>query len=539
MLPTPSSQSPRFGFDVVVVGSGLAGLTIALHLAPTRRVALVSKQALNAGASDWAQGGIAAVLDAHDSVEHHVQDTLVAGAGLCDEAAVRFVVERGRASIEWLIERGVEFTRDAQGPAGLHLTREGGHSARRIAHAADATGHAVQLALEAQARAHPNITLFEYRMAIDLIVDRAAGEGTRCSGIYLLNLQTNEVEAFAASDVVLATGGLGQVYLHTSNPATATGDGIAIAWRAGCRVANLEFVQFHPTCLVHPQASAQLITEAMRGEGAHLVLPPQAGARAGVRFMPEHDERAELAPRDVVARAIDAEIKRHGLEYVHLDISHRPPEFVREHFPTLYARCLALGIDMTREPLPVAPAAHYACGGIHTDLNGRTDIHGLYAIGETACTGLHGANRLASNSLLECVVLGHAAATHILAQAQRPIPHVAAWDASRVKEADEDVALLFGRDELRRAMLHYVGIVRTSERLLRARRRIALLRDEIDAHYRRYQVSRAQLELRNLVEVASLIVESALQRHESRGLHYNRDFPEPMTPTRSTLLGPA
>ena len=517
-------------FDVAIVGTGLAGLTSALRLADQRKVLLIGKQALGEGASDWAQGGIAAVLGSDDSVEAHVRDTLIAGAGLCDEKAVRFIVERSRKSIEWLINLGVPFTRDAS-EFGFHLTREGGHSHRRIIHAADATGHAVQVTLADLVRAHPNITLLEHHLALDVIVD-----GGRCTGIYVQPINGGPVQAIAANQVILAAGGAGKVYLYTTNPDTATGDGIAMAWRAGCRVANMEFIQFHPTCLYHPYAKSFLISEAVRGEGGLLKLPPAAGADAGKRFMPEHDERAELAPRDIVARSIDYEMKKRGLDYVHLDIAHRGPEFIQEHFPTIHATCLSFGIDITREPIPVVPAAHYTCGGVLTDLAGHTDVANLYAIGETACTGLHGANRLASNSLLECVVLGTAAAEDILAQAQRAPAAVKPWDESRVTNGDEEVVIAHNWDELRRAMWNYVGIVRTNKRLERARNRIKLLRAEIDEYYANFRVTRDLLELRNLVDVASLIVESAVARHESRGLHSSLDWPKTLAEAKPTVL---
>ncbi len=517
-------------FDVAIVGTGLAGLTAALRLADQRRVVLVGKQALGEGASDWAQGGIAAVLGSDDSVEDHVRDTLIAGAGLCDEQATRFIVGHSRAAIDWLIGLDVPFTRDDTA-FGFHLTREGGHSHRRIIHAADSTGHAVQVTLAARVRAHPNITLLDHHMAVDLVLDDG-----RCTGLYVQATLGGTVDAISAGQVILATGGAGKVYLYTTNPDTATGDGIAMAWRAGCRVANMEFVQFHPTCLYHPYAKSFLISEAVRGEGGLLKLPPGAGADAGKRFMPEHDERAELAPRDIVARSIDYEMKKRGLDFVHLDISHREPAFVREHFPMIHATCLEFGIDITREPIPVVPAAHYTCGGVVTDLTGRTDVPGLYAIGETACTGLHGANRLASNSLLECVVLGTAAADDILAQPVRSPMAVRPWDESRVTDGDEEVVIANNWDELRRAMWNYVGIVRSDKRLRRAQNRIKLLREEIDEYYAHFRVTRDLLELRNLVDVASLIVESALLRHESRGLHSSIDWPVTLPEARPTIL---
>jgi L-aspartate oxidase len=528
-------------FDVAIVGSGLAGLSVALHLAQTRKVVVISKRALHDGASNWAQGGIAAVLDSHDSPDEHVSDTLVAGAGLCDETATRFIVSKGREAIEWLIAQGVPFTRDDSTELGFHLTREGGHSQRRIIHAADATGHAVQVTLEQKVRQHPNITLLEHHIAIDLITSDKLGINNRaahCFGLYVQDVNSHTVITIAADQTVLATGGAGKVYLYTTNPDTATGDGIAMAWRAGCRVANMEFIQFHPTCLYHPYAKSFLITEAVRGEGGVLKLPATAGAAAGQRFMPSHDERAELAPRDIVARAIDFEIKKRGLDYVDLDISHKPPEFLKEHFPTIYARCLELGIDITQQAIPIVPATHYTCGGIITDLHGRTDIHGLYAVGETGYTGLHGANRLASNSLLECVVLGRAAAMDIEQQPSSIMPTLPAWDESRVTDADEEVVIAQNWDELRRAMWNFVGIVRTTKRLERAQHRITLLKEEINEYYANFRITRDLLELRNLVEVASLIVCSAMARRESRGLHFSLDFPDTLPKAVPTVLAP-
>jgi L-aspartate oxidase len=528
-------------FDVAIVGSGLAGLSVALHLADHRKVVVISKRALRDGASDWAQGGIAAVLDSADSHDQHVNDTLIAGAGLCDEGATRAIIEQGRAAIEWLIDQGVPFTRDDDAEMGFHLTREGGHSQRRIIHSADATGHAVQVTLEEQVRRHPNITLLENHYAIDLITSDKVGVDNstpHCMGLYVQDVTTGQVQTIAADQTVLATGGAGKVYLYTTNPDTATGDGIAMAWRAGCRVANMEFIQFHPTCLYHPYAKSFLITEAVRGEGGLLKLPAAAGAAAGQRFMLSHDERAELAPRDIVARAIDFEMKKRGLDYVDLDISHQPPAFLKEHFPTIYARCLELGIDITKQPIPIVPATHYTCGGIVTDLSGRTDLPGLYAVGETAYTGLHGANRLASNSLLECVVLGRAAAQHIELQAKPKQTKLPAWDESRVTNADEEVVITQNWDELRRFMWNFVGIVRTSKRLERAQHRLAVLKEEIDEYYANFRITRDLLELRNLVEVASLIVRSAKSRRESRGLHYSLDYPDTLPKALPTVLSP-
>jgi len=525
---------------VVIIGAGLAGLTVALHLAETQPVIVLAKRQLEEAATAWAQGGIVGVLGNDDSIGSHVRDTQEAGAGLVDEHTAEFIARHSARAVQWLVERGVPFSADPEGPLGLHLTREGGHAVRRIAHAADATGKAIHDVLLAEVKRHPNISMRERWMAVDLITDRhlrkggatsaQPGSSQRCHGVYALDIETHRVETLAASAVVLATGGVGKVYRYTSNPDTATGDGIAMAWRAGCRVGNMEFIQFHPTCLYHPQERSFLITEAMRGEGAILRLPD------GTRFMPSHDERGELAPRDIVARAIDFEMKKHGLDHVWLDATHLGEAFLKEHFPTIHARCLSLGIDIAKQFIPVVPAAHYTCGGVVTDLQGRTDLPGLYAVGETTYTGLHGANRLASNSLLECVVLGRTCADDIESQTPPAGPALPGWDESQVSDADEEVVISHNWDELRLVMWNYVGIVRTTRRLERALHRIKLLRSEIDDYYAAFRVSRDLLELRNLVDCAELIVRSALSRQESRGLHYSRDYPRTLPVSFPTIL---
>jgi L-aspartate oxidase len=509
-------------YDVLVIGSGAAGLTVALQLPKHVKIALLSKGDLSESSTLHAQGGIAAVLDATDSIESHVADTLVAGAGLCDEGVVRFVVENAPAAISRLVEYGVSFTRDESSPEDYHLTREGGHSHRRIIHAADATGRAVETTLEERARAAKNIDVYEYRLAIDLVrLPGQDGAMGRCAGAYALDRRDGKIGLFRAKATVIASGGAGKVYLYSTNPDGCTGDGIAMAWRAGCRVANMEFMQFHPTCLYHPEAKNFLISEAVRGEGGRLLLP------SGERFMPRFDQRGELAPRDIVARAIDHEMKRLGIDCVYLDISHQPAAFIEEHFPTIFSTCLKYGIDMRRQPIPVVPATHYTCGGIMTDHSGRTDVPGLYAVGEAAFTGLHGANRMASNSLLECLVFGAAAADHIVAELPKVAepPALAPWDESWVTNSDEEVVVSHNWDELRRFMWDYVGIVRTTKRLERAQHRIELLLEEIDEYYGSFRVTGDLLELRNLAAVAKLIVRSALSRKESRGLHYSLDFP--------------
>lgn len=511
--------------DVLIIGSGAAGLSLALHLDTKLRVAIISKRNLEESSTYYAQGGISAVLDEEDTVSAHVADTLDAGVGLCDESTVQFVVEHGPDSIAWLLNEGVDFTRDDQAVSsgGYHLTREGGHSHRRVIHAADATGREVETTLESKVLARSNLDTFENHIAIDLITSKPSqrGQQKRCLGAYILNQQTGKTETFRARFVVIATGGTSKVYLYTSNPDVSTGDGIAMAWRAGCRVANMEFIQFHPTCLYHPHAKTFLITEAVRGEGGHLLLPD------GSRFMHQFDERGELAPRDIVARAIDHEMKRIGADCLFLDISHKPADFVKEHFPNIYQRCLEFGIDITQQPIPVVPAAHYTCGGVMTDHRAQTDLSGLYAIGEVAYTGLHGANRMASNSLLECLVFAILAANDIhKSMDQTPVPpELTPWDESRVTDSDEEVVVSHNWDELRRFMWDYVGIVRSNKRLQRAKRRIDLLRLEIGEYYSNFRVSNDLLELRNLVEVADLIIRSAQSRRESRGLHFTIDFP--------------
>jgi L-aspartate oxidase len=522
-------------FDVVILGSGAAGLTAALNLADRFKVVVLAKGGLSEGSTAWAQGGIAAVLDEGDTFENHIEDTMIAGAGLNNRETVEFVVENAPAAIARLAELGVPFNEDA---GAWHLTREGGHSHRRIVHVDDATGWAVQQALERAAHAHPNITLVPDRVAIDLATGR---HGVRYSGdghvwgVYAINRQSGHVELFTGRATILATGGAGRTYLYSTAPAGATGDGIAMAWRAGCRISNMEFMQFHPTCLYNREVKNFLITEAVRGEGGFLKLPT-----TGHRFMPDFDERAELAPRDVVARAIDHEIKRLGLDYVHLDISHQPADFVKGHFPTIYAKLLDLGIDITKQPIPVVPAQHYTCGGVMIDLHGCTDLPGLYAAGEVTQSGLHGANRLASNSLLECFVFGEAAAKHIAAnwESFAEAPPIRPWDESRVTDSDEEVIVQHNWREIRRFMWDYVGIVRTTKRLERAQHRIALLRQEVADYYGNFRVTPDLVELRNLVETADLIVRSALSRHESRGLHYTLDYPAMLAEAKDTMLVP-
>lgn len=537
--------------DVLIIGSGAAGLSLALKLADHAQVHLLSKGPLAEGSTLYAQGGIAAVFDETDSIESHVADTLIAGAGLCDEAVVEYTARQAPDAIQWLINQGVPFDTEpsVQGKAAYHLTREGGHSHRRIFHAADATGKAVQLTLNERVRQHPNIHILERVNALDLITSAkleptasdtgrpaqaAEQTGNRVLGAYVWNRNKERVETIRARFVAMATGGASKVYQYTSNPDVSSGDGIAMAWRAGCRVANMEFNQFHPTSLFHPDDNNFLLTEALRGEGALLKRPD------GSRFMPDYDSRGELAPRDIVARAIDHEMKRLGAECMYLDISHQPADFILKHFPTIYERCLKVGIDITRQPMPVVPAAHYTCGGVMVDEHSQTDIPGLYAIGEVSYTGLHGANRMASNSLLECIVFARAAGQDILAKlATTPEPPILPlWDESQVADSDEEVVIHHNWHELRLFMWDYVGIVRSDKRLERAKRRIELLQQEIQEYYANFRVSNNLLELRNLAQVAELIVRSAMARKESRGLHYTLDYPEKLPNPKPTILEP-
>ncbi len=524
-------------YDAVIIGSGAAGLTLALHLDPGLRVAILSKGTLSAGSSSGAQGGVAAVLNQErDSQEQHINDTLIAGAGLCRKEAVEHIVEHGQASIQWLIAQGVPFTPDEKTSGfEFHLTREGGHSERRIIHAADATGKAISDTLISKARTATNIDLYEHHLAIDLVTTQKLGLSEQhCAGLYALDIKSDTVKLFQGKTTIIATGGASKAYLFTSNTDGASGDGIAMAWRSGCRVANMEFNQFHPTGLYHPKAKSFLISEAVRGEGGRLVRPD------GSRFMKDYDYRGELAPRDIVARAIDHEMKKLGADCLFLDISHKPADFIKSHFPMIHERCLGYGIDITREPIPVVPAAHYTCGGILVNEKGQTDIPGLFAIGECTYTGLHGANRLASNSLLECFVAARSCAEEINQSInQTPdaleIPH---WDDSQVSDADENVVIAHNWDELRRFMWDYVGIVRTNKRLQRAKNRVNLLQYEINDFYSHFKISNDLIELRNLAQVSELIIDSSLERKESRGLHYNVDYPLTDENARETVLTP-
>ena len=540
IIKSLSHGQEHLSTDVLIIGGGAAGLSAALRLADTHHIQLITKGILTESCTMYAQGGIAAVLDRDDSIDSHIKDTLDAGAGLCQPNIVKLTVEHGKENIHWLIDQGIKFTRIEAGTNtdSYHLTREGGHSHRRIIHATDATGRAVETSLASMARQHENIEIFENHIAVDLITRNKVTQqdnktSNRCLGAYALDRSSSKVKVFHAKFVILANGGASKVYLYTTNPDTATGDGIAMAWRAGCRVANMEFNQFHPTCLYHPKAKSFLITEALRGEGAKLLLPN------GSAFMHKFDKRAELAPRDIVARAIDHEMKRLGAENVLLDISHKPIKFIQRHFPTIYKRCLEFGFDLSKEPIPVVPAAHYTCGGVMTNQYGQTDIDGLYAIGEVAFTGLHGANRMASNSILECLVFAQTASEHIKLQKNIKIPaKLPEWDESRVTDSDEEVVVTHNWDELRRFMWDYVGIVRTDKRLKRAQSRVNLLKQEIKDYYGNFRITNDLVELRNLADTAGLIIESAIQRKESRGLHYTLDHPKTSKDKINTILIP-
>jgi len=541
LIKSLSTTQEHFSTDVLIIGGGAAGLSAALRLADTHYIQLITKGNLTESCTLYAQGGIAAVLDRDDSIESHVKDTIDAGAGLCNPNIVDLTVKQGKENILWLIDQGIKFTRTEAGTNtdAYHLTREGGHSHRRVIHATDATGRAVETSLAKMAHAHDNIEIFEHHIAVDLItqskskVTEERRRHNRCLGAYALDRKQSKVKVFQAKFVILANGGASKVYLYTTNPDTATGDGIAMAWRAGCRIANMEFNQFHPTCLYHPEAKSFLITEALRGEGAKLLLPN------GKPFMHKFDKRGELAPRDIVARAIDHEMKRIGAENVLLDISHQSLDFIKRHFPTIYERCLEFGFDMSKEPIPVVPAAHYTCGGVMTNEHGQTDISGLYAVGEVAFTGLHGANRMASNSILECLVFAQTASEHIKLQHDIQIPdNLPEWDESRVTDSDEEVVVTHNWEELRRFMWDYVGIVRTDKRLKRAQSRVNLLKQEIKDYYGNFRITNDLIELRNLADTASLIIESAIQRKESRGLHYTLDHPKQAKEKNNTILIP-
>ena len=539
MAETKTKTEHQYTCDVLIIGAGAAGLSLALKIASHSTVRVLSKGILSEGSTYYAQGGVAAVFSDDDSTDSHFEDTLVAGAGLCDEEAVRFTVDNAKESMQWLIETGVNFDTEVndQEKTQYHLTREGGHSHRRILHAADATGREIEESLLAAVKKHPNITLMEGYNAIDLITtQKLTLPANRVLGAYVWNRTAEHVETVNAHFVTLATGGASKVYQYTSNPDVSSGDGVALAWRSGCRVANMEFNQFHPTCLYHADAKNFLLTEALRGEGALLLRPD------GTRFMPDFDDRGELAPRDIVARAIDYEMKRLGVDCMYLDISHKPKDFIIKHFPTIYQRCLLLGLDIAEQPMPIVPAAHYTCGGVMIDHHGQTDIDGLYAIGEVTYTGLHGANRLASNSLLECIVYAHACAKDIINRIpfykDRKFAVIPDWDDSQVENSDEQVVIQHNWHELRLFMWDYVGIVRTDKRLQRALSRVELLQHEITEYYSNFKVGNNLLELRNLVQVAELIIKSAIQRKESRGLHYNLDYPEQNENPKPTILNP-
>jgi len=519
-------------FDYLIIGSGAAGLLAANRLAEHGRVAIINKGEFSESNTWHAQGGIAGVTSADDSVDEHIADTLRAGAGLCHEDAVRDIISRGGRIIQELAALGTPF--DTEGEQ-LHLTREAAHSHRRIAHAKDATGRAVGETLLRPVQGNPNITCFAHHMAVDVITARHLGSyrpgPDHCYGAYVLS-PDDGVITMAARHTVIATGGAGKVYMYTSNPHVATGDGIAMAWRAGCPVMNLEFIQFHPTCLFNPNGSTELLTEALRGEGAYLT------DAHGHRFMPEYDERAELAPRDIVARAIDHEMKKQGCDHMYLDARPLGKKKIEAQFPNILKRVGKTGIDMCNEPIPIVPAAHYMCGGVQTNVAGKTPIDGLHAIGEAACTGLHGANRLASNSLLECLVMAELCAESIKDQAEILLPHLPEWDASGVIPETERIQIKQNWDEVRATMSNYVGIVRSDERLRRARRRLAMIREEISSYYWQHPVGRDLIELRNLSLIADLIVRSAQNRKESRGLHYSTDYPDLLPEARDTILAP-
>jgi len=539
MAETKTKTEHQYTCDVLIIGAGAAGLSLALKIAAHSTVRVLSKGVLSEGSTYYAQGGVAAVFSDDDSTDSHFEDTLIAGAGLCDDEAVRFTVNNAKESMQWLIDTGVNFDTEIndQEETQYHLTREGGHSHRRILHAADATGREIEESLLTAVKKHPNITLMEGYNAIDLITTQKLNlPANRVLGAYVWNRTAEHVETINAHFVTLATGGASKVYQYTSNPDVSSGDGVALAWRSGCRVANMEFNQFHPTCLYHADAKNFLLTEALRGEGALLLRPD------GTRFMPDFDERGELAPRDIVARAIDYEMKRLGADCMYLDISHRPKEFIVKHFPTIYRRCLLLGLDIAHQPMPIVPAAHYTCGGVMIDHHGQTDIDGLYAIGEVTYTGLHGANRLASNSLLECIVYAHACAKDIINRIpfykERKFAVIPDWDDSQVENSDEQVVIQHNWHELRLFMWDYVGIVRTDKRLQRALSRVELLQHEITEYYSNFKVGNNLLELRNLVQVAELIIKSAIQRKESRGLHYNLDYPMQNDNPKPTILTP-
>ena len=516
-------MSTDFTCDVLIIGSGAAGLSLALSLSEHTNVIVLSKATIEENATYYAQGGISAVVDESDSLDSHVEDTIRAGDGLCDRKTVEFIVERARERVEWLSDKGVQFTKrlSKSGKTELHLSQEGGHSIRRVVHAADHTGQAIESTLVQEFK-NQKILFLDNHIAIDLITTSNTGNSS-CVGAYILNKKTKKICSIKARFTVLATGGAGKVYLYTSNPDISTGDGIAMAWRTGCEIANMEFVQFHPTCLYHPHAKSLLLTEALRGEGGKLVSP------TGESFAHKYDKRAELAPRDVIAKAIDHEMKRVGSDCVYLDISHRKPEFIKTHFPSAYNSCLNYGIDITKEPAPIVPAAHYLCGGILTNIKGETNIENLYAIGEAACTGLHGANRMASNSLLECLVVADSCGESILSknkQSKNSDYSIPQWDETKVTTSDEGIMVAHNWDEIRRTMWDFVGIVRTDKRLGQAAKRIQNIRMEIDEYYSKHRVNSDFLELRNIAQIADLIIKSALSRKESRGLHFNSDHPK-------------